>query len=42
MLRVIYDARIQPAQQSGRDGYVAVLEDDVPVVTVRFHTRVPP
>jgi hypothetical protein len=41
-LRVIYDARIQPAQQSGRDGSVSVLEDDVPVVTVQLRTRVMP
>lgn len=42
VLRVIYDARIQPAQQSGRTGFVSVLEDDEPVVAVRFHTRVMP
>jgi hypothetical protein len=42
VLRVIYDARIQPTQQSGRDGFVSVLEDDIAVVTVPFHTRVMP
>ena len=42
VLRVIYDARIQPAQQSGRDGFVSVLEDDLPIATVEFHTRVLP
>lgn len=41
-LTVWFDARIEPAAQSGRDGSVAVLEDGDPVVTVTFHTRVLP
>jgi hypothetical protein len=39
---VYYDARIEPAQQSGRGGAVAVFEDDVPVVEVDFYTEVRP
>jgi hypothetical protein len=42
VLVVTFDARIQPSQQSGHDGEVAVLEDDAPVASVRFHTRVLP
>ena len=41
-LTVWYDARIEPAAQSGRDGAVAVLEDDEAVVAVTFATRVMP
>jgi hypothetical protein len=41
-LIVYYDARIEPAQQSGRGGAVAVFEDDVPVVEVDFYTEVRP
>ena len=41
-LAIAYDARIEPAAQSGRDGTVAVLEDDRPVVHVEFHTAVRP
>lgn len=41
-LTVWYDARIEPAAQSGRDGAVAVLDGGDPVVTVAFHTRVLP
>ena len=41
-LTVWYDARIEPAAQSGRDGSVAVLHDGQPVATVDFHTRVLP
>ncbi|HVM53867.1 MAG TPA: hypothetical protein VM262_11765 [Acidimicrobiales bacterium] len=37
-----YDARIEPAVQRGRDGYVAVLEGGEPAVIVRFRTRVLP
>lgn len=42
VLFVSYDARIEPSVQSGRSGEVAVLVDDQPVVSVRFHTRVMP
>lgn len=42
-LTVTYDARIEPAQQSGRTGRVAVLDaDGRPVVEAEFHTRVMP
>lgn len=43
VLRVFFDARIQPAQQSGVDGWVAVLDGagDV-IVRVDFSTRVLP
>ena len=42
VLRFTYDGRISPAVQAGRDGLVAVLEQDVPVVSVEFHTRILP
>lgn len=43
VLRVSLDARIQPSEQSGRDGRVAVLDDGGDVaVEVSFRTRVNP
>lgn len=42
VLRIIYDARIQPSLQLGRDGSVAVLDDGATVVAVDFHTKVRP
>ena len=41
-LSIVYDARIEPAAQSGRDGAVDVVEDDEIVVAVAFHTAVRP
>jgi hypothetical protein len=41
-LTVFYDARIEPAVQSGRAGRVAVIDDDQPVVEVEFRTEVRP
>lgn len=41
-LVVTYDARIEPAAQSGRDGFVAILVDGEPVVSVDFTTQVRP
>jgi hypothetical protein len=41
-LVITYEARIEPGVQAGRDGAVAVLEDDEPVVTAHFHTKVRP
>jgi hypothetical protein len=42
-LRVVFDARIEPAAQEGRSGAVAVLDgDDHPLVEVSFTTRVLP
>lgn len=43
VLRVFFDARIQPAEQSGRDGWVAVLDPSGErVVEVDFTTAVRP
>ncbi len=43
VLRVTYDARIEPAAQEGRSGAVAVLDGDDRVITrVDFTTRVWP
>jgi hypothetical protein len=42
VLVIEFDARIQPAQQHGTDGEVAVLADDQPAAAVRFHTKVLP
>ena len=43
VLRIFLDARIQPAQQSGRDGSVALLDElGNEVASVEFHTRVMP
>lgn len=41
-LTITYEARIEPGVQSGRPGEVAVMVDDEPTVTVRFHTEVRP
>lgn len=42
-LVVSYDARIEPAVQSGTSGEVAIVSDDgAHVVSVQFHTRVLP
>jgi len=41
-LTVFYDARIEPAVQSGRTGRVAVIEDGAQVVEVEFRTEVRP
>jgi hypothetical protein len=42
-LSVSYDARIEPAAQSGRDGAVAVLDEaDAVIAEVSFTTRVLP
>ncbi|MBL8777628.1 MAG: hypothetical protein JNK12_16925 [Acidimicrobiales bacterium] len=40
VLRIVYDGRIQPSQQQGRDGTVAVVEGGRAVASVHFHTRV--
>lgn len=42
VLTVYYDARIEPAVQSGRAGAVAVLDDGQSVVEVNFRTEVRP
>jgi hypothetical protein len=41
-LVVTYDARIEPAAQTGRNGFVAILVDGEPVVSVDFETQVRP
>jgi hypothetical protein len=41
-LKVIFDARIEPAAQDGRRGEVAVVEGSRHVVSVDFETRVMP
>jgi len=41
-LRIVYDARIEPAAQQGRDGAVAIVDDGVHVARVDFHTRIWP
>ncbi len=42
VLRIFFDGRIQPAEQSGRSGYVAVLDDGVAVAQVTFTSAVRP
>jgi hypothetical protein len=42
VLHVMYEARIEPALQSGRDGTVAILVDDAPVASVTLETKVRP
>lgn len=41
-LRIFLDARIQPAQQSGRDGFVALVDQSRTVAIVTFNTAVRP
>jgi hypothetical protein len=41
-LTVFYDARIEPAVQSGETGKVAVIDNGRPVVEVEFRTEVRP
>ena len=41
-LSIVYDARIEPGAQSGRDGAVGIVEDDEIVVAIDFHTAVRP
>jgi len=41
-LLITYEARLEPGVQAGRDGAVAVFEDDEPVAVVRFRTEVRP
>lgn len=41
-LAIYFDARIEPAVQRGRDGWVAIIEEDQEVARIDFHTRVLP
>ncbi len=42
VLTVYYDARIEPAVQSGQGGAVAVVDDGEQIVAVEFYTEVRP
>ncbi len=39
---VDFDARLEPSVQSGRDGWVALVDEDAEIARVSFHTRVMP
>jgi hypothetical protein len=41
-LRVTFDGRLEPARQHGSTATTSVLEDDRPVVSIRYQTRVMP
>jgi hypothetical protein len=41
-LRITLDARLEPARQHGSAATTSILEDDVPVVSIRYQTRVMP
>lgn len=41
-LRIVYEARIEPAAQNGKTGRVAVLDDGAELVAVDFETRLRP
>jgi hypothetical protein len=41
-LKVTFDGRLEPARQHGSIATTSVLEDDVPVVSIRYQTRVMP
>ena len=41
-LVITYEARIEPGVQSGRDGRVAIFEDDQPALIADIHTSVRP
>jgi hypothetical protein len=41
-LRVTFDARLEPARQHGSTATTSVLENDRPVVSIRYQTRVMP
>jgi hypothetical protein len=44
VMRISFDARIEPGAQNGRDGWVAIVDDasGEELVAVEFHTRVLP
>lgn len=42
MLRITFDGRLEPARQHGSVATTSVLEDDLPVVSIRYQTRVMP
>jgi hypothetical protein len=41
-LRITFDGRLEPARQHGSVATTSVLQDDLPVVSVRYQTRVMP
>lgn len=41
-LRVTLDARLEPARQHGSTATTSILEGDLPVVSIRYQTRVMP
>jgi hypothetical protein len=41
-LRITFDGRLEPARQHGSAATTSVLEDDVPVVSISYRTRVMP
>jgi hypothetical protein len=41
-LRITFDGRLEPARQHGSVATTSVLRDEVPVVSIRYQTRVMP
>jgi hypothetical protein len=41
-LRVTLDARLEPARQQGSTATTSILEGDLPIVSIRYQTRVMP
>jgi hypothetical protein len=41
-LRITFDGQLEPARQHGSEATTSVLEDDLPVVSIRYQTRVMP
>jgi hypothetical protein len=41
-LRITFDGRLEPARQHGSSAVTSVLQDDLPVVSIRYQTRVLP
>ncbi|HEY3208627.1 MAG TPA: hypothetical protein VGL18_02370 [Actinomycetota bacterium] len=41
-LRITFDARLEPARQHGSMATTSILENDLPVVSIHYQTRVMP
>jgi hypothetical protein len=41
-LRITFDGRLEPARQHGSVATTSILENDLPVVSIRYQTRVMP
>jgi hypothetical protein len=41
-LRITFDGRLEPARQHGSSAVTSILENDVPVVSISYQTRVMP